>query len=161
MAIEKPAEVFLPLPKGAVSYCSGPTGDCWWLREALSLRDDPAGVPVEPGQVARLELGDTGGTFKVIVAPHEVEQLAAAWLKTVVDKYGLAGVEAIVADHAAFVAQSAPELMDPHVFGLIEEDVRRSYYKRGITGWRDDLAERQQQERAKRSRHGAPAGQPG
>lgn len=124
MAVDRPAEDPLSIPAGAVSYCSGMTGDCWWLRRANDQ-------PTEPGQVARLEMGDTAGSFRVIVAPHEVEQLATAWLKTIFQQYGYAGVDAIV--------DYTEETMDPEIFGLIEEDTRRSSKAKNITGWRDTL----------------------
>jgi hypothetical protein len=129
----QPGGTILPLPAGAVSYCSGPTGDCWWLREAVSLREDPTGQPVIPGEVPSLELGDTGGSFKVIVRPHEVEKMAEAWAKRIYATYGLAGFQAIVAN------DETNEMLDPHVYSLIVEDVKRSDSRLSRSGWRERL----------------------
>jgi hypothetical protein len=132
---------FLPIPKGAVSYCSGPSGDCLWLRPALTLREDPAGEPVVPGEVPSLEMGDTGGSFKVKVRPHEIEKLAEPWLRRVYAEYGMAGIRAIVADVAAQAAGTEPEVLDEHVYDLIEKDIAASDKKLGRPGWRQYAAQ--------------------
>jgi hypothetical protein len=132
----QPGRTFLPIPAGAVSYCSGPSGDCLWLRTALSLREDPSGQPVIPGEVPSLEMGDTGGSFKVLVRPHEVEKMAEAWAKRIYADYGLAAFQAMVDN------DPADEMLDPDVYDLIAEDVRRSDAKLNRPGWRERLPAR-------------------
>ena len=142
MAIENPGQNILQpgVPDGAKSYCGSPTGDCWWLRQALTLREDAVnGEAIIPGEVPSLEMGDVGGSFKVRVRPHEVEVMAAAWLRRVFADYGMDGVLAVIAHPAAVEAGMDPEIMDEKIFALIGEDMRRSDAKLHRTGWRDSF----------------------
>ena len=133
MATDNPGKTFLPIPDGAVSYCSGPSGDCIYLLPVEELTLGRTGQLVPGETVPPLKMGDTGRTFEVEVRPHEIEKLSEAWLKRIVAEHGIAAVQAIIDN------DPAAERLERNVYLMIVEDVEQSDASLGRRGWRELL----------------------